>query len=550
MLNFYQTREFKLSIYSYLLVSAIVFLHSRLCFELVSKIVEKSKFHFLQYLFCAMNGLLAFGIFIYLHEFTSYHYLALVIILFIQTRVLFVTHGLVVAITTTILLLHLFVFRAITISCYALSYDITIAQTISDPMLFWVTTLISFVSHNVAIILFIKLIPAKHLKTMIKEPNVVCFFFIIGALLMAYMIFNASFYSISNTAIGIRVQQIILPLVLLSVFYISLLMMLRIVSLQGFKEKATELEDTIIRESGIKSALFNMTKVFAEFNCTKDELRRLVIYEKDADITKYSSYSDFLHRTSKRYMHSEDLYKSKSAEASNIIELFNKGITEVSYEYRTPVTTEGNNNQEYLWHKLMLQSKLDEQSNDIIAFFLIYTIHDEKEVKIALQNKAESDPLTGGYNKEAAQTYINQHLEEKKEGTFFVIDLDNFKPINDNFGHSYGDDVLCSVYNEIRSHFRNNDIIARVGGDEFIAFTPDILSLDSLKAKARQICSSIKKEFTTDIGIKFALSASIGISHAPDDGTEYKDLFDNADKAMYVTKKSGKNSYTIFTPNI
>ncbi len=326
----------------------------------------------------------------------------------------------------------------------------------------------------------------------------------------------------------------------------ALVMMIKIIDLHDYKEKVTTLEDTVSRESGFKSALFNMTKVFAEFNCTQDTLVRLVIYEKDADVSKYSSYTDFLHTTSEKFMHEDDLEKSKNAEPANIISLLESGTSEISYEYRTPIYNEDPDSPpSFIWHRLLLQSKYDHNTNDVHAFFLIYEIQNEKEIQFSLQDKAERDALTGGYNKQAAQMYISSHLQEKQQGTFFMIDLDNFKAINDNLGHTFGDEVICTVFNEIKSHFRSNDITARIGGDEFIVFAYDRFSKESLEKKATEICKGLKKTYTSDEGTSITISSSIGISHAPENGVHYEDLFNAADKAMYISKNSGKNSYTI-----
>ncbi len=534
-----------------IVVALVVFIHSRLSFELVSKIFNKSKYHFLQYFFCAINALLSFFVLEYLHEFTSIHCIVLLLILYIQIKIIFIAKYLEVVVPASILLVHLFVIRAVVVSVVALVNNAEIMYVISDPFLFWLTSLLTFSLHGIANVAFYTFTPEKNLRIMKNSTEIVMFFFAIGVLLISYMIYNAGFYKLDNQTTGINIQQIVLPLTLLSIFYLSLLMLIRIVNLHFYQEKATKLEDTITREKGIKSALFNMTKIFVEFNCSTDELKRLVIYEKDSDTSNFTSYSDFLFRTSSKFMHPDDVHKSVQAQASNIIELANKGIFEVTYEYRSPVKRgDRSSDKNYLWHKFLLQSKIDKETGEVMAFFLIYEIHDQKEIALALKDKAEKDTLTGGLNRDAAKSYIGEHLETKPEGTFFVIDLDNFKPINDNFGHSYGDAVLCSIYDEIRCHFRSHDIIARIGGDEFIVFTPDRLSVESLKTKANDINLSIHKSFTTESKKTITLSASIGISHAPEDGRTFQKLFDAADKAMYNAKNSGKNAFSIYTREI
>ncbi len=442
------------------------------------------------------------------------------------------------------MILHLFVFRAVAISAYSLAHSISIHEVVSNQYFFWITGIISYVSHNIAMLLFNKFVPSKYLKIIEENAELLLYIAIICILLSGYMIYNAGIYSVSSNITGVAVQQIVLPSLLLLVFYIALIMLFNIINLHDYKKKASELEITISKEKMLKSALFNMTKVYAEFNCTNDTLIRLVINEKDSDISPYKTYTEFHESISLRHIHPDDIQKGHDVLPKNIIELFNNNINEVSYEYRSP---SDDNENEYIWHRLLMQSKLDKKTNDIVAFFVVYEIHDEKQIQLALKDKSERDHLTGGYNKEAAKTYITNHLKEDTQGTLFMIDLDNFKAINDTFGHAYGDDVLCNVYNEIKLHFRSHDIVARMGGDEFIAFTPDSLSSKTLKEKAQGLCSSIQQTYKNENNVKVTVSASIGISHAPQDAETYTDLFEKADQAMYRSKNKGKNTYTFFS---
>ncbi len=524
----------------------VVFSHSRLCFELASRILTKSKLHFFQYPFCAINAFIVHIILQYLNEFSSLHYLFLVLLLFFQLRTLFTT-GLLATITvTTGLILHLFVFRAVIVSIFAIANNATIIEIVGSPYYFWLTGILSFIAHNIAIILFNKFVPAKYLKIIEKNSELLYFIAIICIIIVSYMVYNASIYDLSSTATGINIQQIVLPTTFLFLFYISLFILFNIINLHAYKIKATELEDTISKEKHLKEALLNKTKVYAEFNCTKDKLVRLVINEKDFDVKQYESYSSFLEVTSTKYIHEKDQEIKSLISAHKIIESYNNGFFQFEHEYRalrTPIIESADN--PYIWHKLLVKSRLDTSTNEVHAICLIQEIHNEKEEKLALKNKAERDPLTGGYNKEAARTYIKKHLKEKSQGTFFMIDLDNFKQANDNFGHAFGDEVLCTIYNDIKSHFRAYDIVARVGGDEFIAFTPDILQHEILKKKAQDICTAVTHTYQTNDNISITVSASIGIAHAPENGLDYDSLFARADKAMYITKKNGKSSFTI-----
>ncbi len=520
----------------------IVSIHSRLCFELASRIFQKSKYHFLQYLFCILNALVVVLILQLLSEFSSFHYFLLVVLLLSQIWILFKSAFIAILTVTLGLILHLFVFRAIIISIFALTSSLNILTIVTDAYFFWLTGLLSFVVHNIAIILFNKFVSAKYLQIIEKNTELLTYMSLLCVLFVSYLIYNANIYSLDSMIKGIEVQQIILPTLILILFYVALLMLFYIINLHDYKKKATELEDTISKEFLLKSALFSLSKVFVEFNCTKDEVNRLVIYGIDADTSDYTSYTDFHTKTSKLFMHPDDINIGLKILPQNIIELHSQGISKIVYEYRTP-----HSDLDYRWHKLLMQSKIDEDTNDVTAFFVISEIHAEKESHLALKDKSERDPLTGGLNKEASMMYVDNHLQIHTHGTFFMIDLDNFKAINDNFGHAYGDDVLCNVYKTIKQHFRSHDFIARIGGDEFVAFTTDTLDQKVLIEKAQSLCDDIKHTYSNNTGIDITVSASIGITQAPNDGITYSELFEKADQAMYKSKNKGKNMFTFYS---
>jgi len=160
---------------------------------------------------------------------------------------------------------------------------------------------------------------------------------------------------------------------------------------------------------------------------------------------------------------------------------------------------------------------------------------------------AERDMLTGLFDKVSGINQIENKLmtsTEKSQHAFYVIDIDNFKDINDNLGHAFGDIVLKDVAEILSELFRDADIISRFGGDEFVVLAADIKDTDFVAKKAEDVCVSLQKSYK-EVDITQAISASVGASIYPIHGTTYSDLFNYADKAMYITKQGGRNGYTI-----
>ncbi len=156
-----------------------------------------------------------------------------------------------------------------------------------------------------------------------------------------------------------------------------------------------------------------------------------------------------------------------------------------------------------------------------------------------LSEAAERDPLTGVYNRRAFQQYMSRLEKSEQNGNHYliVLDLDNFKLLNDQFGHSTGDDVLIKVMEIVSSSIRSEDFLARWGGEEF-ALVVQSSSDDAAVAMAEKIRLLIETSLCNSADQ--AITASFGIARFRT-GERYRDLFHRADKALYEAKKSGKN---------
>lgn len=172
-----------------------------------------------------------------------------------------------------------------------------------------------------------------------------------------------------------------------------------------------------------------------------------------------------------------------------------------------------------------------------------YDISTERAVREKLLREVQLDPLTRIYNKTASREMVDAFLEKSTEGThvLYVIDIDNFKTINDTFGHTVGDMVISDIAALIREQFTADEIVGRVGGDEFIVFMKDT-SVKEAEKKAEQMCRNVRKTLSGD-GAVIHVTMSVGMAVTGKDGYDYNTLFERADHAMYHIKKNGKNHY-------
>lgn len=180
------------------------------------------------------------------------------------------------------------------------------------------------------------------------------------------------------------------------------------------------------------------------------------------------------------------------------------------------------------------------------AISVITDIDDRKRLELALKQQAERDGLTGLYNSATIRSKVNEILSQQHtlhgQQIFILIDLDNYKLVNDTFGHSFGDQVLIDVAAILNARFRSDDLVGRLGGDEFLIFLRNVNSLDGVSAAIEGLCQSIRRTYR-DGDKEVTISASIGISSAPDDGTTFEELYKKSDLALYQIKNTGKNGF-------
>ena len=171
----------------------------------------------------------------------------------------------------------------------------------------------------------------------------------------------------------------------------------------------------------------------------------------------------------------------------------------------------------------------------------------DKKQKSELQLKADTDLLTGLTNKAATIRMIKDYMAQNPNGTgvLFVIDIDNFKKINDTMGHAFGDEVLKELGHQLRSMFRAMDVVGRFGGDEFMVFMTDVKDTAAIKRNGDRL-REFFRNFKAGEYVKYSVTASIGAAIFSEDGKDFESLFRTADKAVYVVKKRGKNDVAFY----
>lgn len=158
---------------------------------------------------------------------------------------------------------------------------------------------------------------------------------------------------------------------------------------------------------------------------------------------------------------------------------------------------------------------------------------------------AKKDALTGLWNRKYFEENVQSYLEKSKgQGAFFMLDVDNFKRINDTYGHPTGDELLVQFSQIIRAVSEPGDLIGRLGGDEFAIFSTNITDEEAARKKSSEIVALVGSRLK-NFDEKRGISTSVGISVADKPETEYRILYKRADQALYNAKNNGKNTFCV-----
>lgn len=199
----------------------------------------------------------------------------------------------------------------------------------------------------------------------------------------------------------------------------------------------------------------------------------------------------------------------------------------------------------------ILQIMIENLSVFLCAFFINSNFAKmewaEIERKSKLVVQSDHDALTGILNRRAIEQIVAEEGAKGLPCTFILIDLDNFKEVNDSLGHTAGDELLIRTTEKIRLLFRANDFIARLGGDEFVIFMPNTKDEKVVTGKAQAIVHALTETIpSAEKLIEASCSVGVVISCV----TDFENLYQKADAALYESKNKGKSCYTIINETV
>ncbi len=204
----------------------------------------------------------------------------------------------------------------------------------------------------------------------------------------------------------------------------------------------------------------------------------------------------------------------------------------------------------WIWCQLRQNIWMDKEDNTTKAIGEIRNVDEETRSMQKLREDVQRDAFTGLFNKTATAELIQRELilEGTDRGFLCIIDVDNFKQVNDTLGHARGDAVIKNLASGLARIFRSDDIVGRIGGDEYLVYIKNMPNMGTLLVKLDSVLSFFKQTLKDEQN-EVRISSSIGIALFPKDGTSYQELYQHADRALYRSKKK-KGIYTFYDAKI
>lgn len=282
----------------------------------------------------------------------------------------------------------------------------------------------------------------------------------------------------------------------------------------------------------------NITRNRAEGDSSKSYFRSLGIPFG----TPFSKALAQIAKTSVKEEYQTDYVRTFSPE--NAKKEYENGNTTLQYELLIKQDTE-----DYHWIRIIGRIFQYEEDHTLRMFTYRQNIDEQKRHEAEIRNMADRDSLTGLLNKGATEEQISRllALTPQKPSALLILDIDDFKHVNDQYGHAIGDTVIADFAATLQKSFRSEDIIGRIGGDEFIVFL-QIPGRKWIEQKAASLGQALRRKLDPDAKT-YDVSASIGIAIAPQHGTSFAQLYTASDRALYETKERGKNGFTVYRGN-
>ena len=388
-------------------------------------------------------------------------------------------------------------------------------------------------------------------------------YFTICCLFLVLFTVNSKVF-VLHKYMDIQAQRMLCMEMFLKVAFIwwsSRLLFVMITNQLSYVQNETYTENILVKERAFRNTIMRKGIFSLNLDITRDEIKEGMEWLNPEAWGENVSSAELFHRMMETCIHPED---AKEFMHNNDRVVIRERVNSAPYySHQIRVSPKGmlqnfslgealtnryqNTDKEWVWLKLDYIYTQDSMSGDIFSYIAVFDVDLQVEQGEKLRQSASTDFLTGVLNRATMEKRIGEKLERNtKAGTFFIVDVDNFKSVNDILGHPVGDQLLKQISAILTELFRKDDLVGRLGGDEFCAFMKDVVDPEIIEAKAKMLNEKCRIECMGEHGEIVKVSVSIGIASCQKNIEDYSELYRCADLALYETKRRGKDTYTIY----
>ncbi|MGL5258794.1 MAG: sensor domain-containing diguanylate cyclase [Lachnospiraceae bacterium] len=479
-------------------------------------------------------------------SYIPYIYIALLFVLSLEFFCFYKDHIKRVYLVASTFIFHYMTLHSIVLAVSAWVRRITFSEIIESSTYFLDIFTILLILLVAVLLLALKFIPMEKVQVICQHKEQLFFMNLWLTVFNFYLVMNARVYAKPLSDLVILENQIFMPIAVTIGLYVILYFSFNMSTLLGYQSENQKLMQGYYKEQQYREAVISEALISYESNLTHEKLVKGFEQFKDQYGDKIYDYKFMQSEIIRRLVYKDDVeIVYENTDSKNLLKMFEDGNSQITVDYRR-LNKEG----EYGWVRSVMHLYQDRITKDVMGFTYVKDINEEKQHQLELQERAERDSLTGLYNKGTVEIKIKSYLDAdvkcKNAGALFLIDVDNFKNINDHLGHSKGDEVLRELTSKLKQIFRSDDILGRVGGDEFLVYIKRHSNSDIIEKKAKMICHEFNRKYTSAFGVTYAVSASVGIAIYPGHGAGFAELYKMADIALYNAKNKGKNIYSIY----
>ncbi|PKM72156.1 MAG: hypothetical protein CVU91_10525 [Firmicutes bacterium HGW-Firmicutes-16] len=432
--------------------------------------------------------------------------------------------------------------RGMIISLVALTLDETLYAVCSNANLFLGVLIVSNMLGLLAVYVILRFMSMENLRFTMQNRTQSRYIIIWASLCVLFMFRSSVVYVRDYSIPNMFIDHLSFCFMLLLSFYYLLVYTFKLNRAAKIREANKSLSHELGNQIELQSALTRDAIYISQANLTRNKvISGLEFYNEPLERLHDEYDAWFEYAKLKVHVDDYDIY-FKSLERQNLLDTFSKGVEPKPFEYRR-LNTDNN----YHWVRLVLRMFNDVETNDVYVFAYGFDIDKEVHDRQALMLDAQTDIFTGLYNKATTETLIGEEVG-KGAGIMFLLDIDDFKSVNDRFGHEAGDCVLRYFSDLLINIFRKGDIVGRVGGDEFMIYIRDTADISIAKGKASEILKALKTGVDYE-NIRIIVTSSIGITVIDEKNYSFSEAYNQADSALYEAKFNGKNGYVIYNNN-